>query len=51
MPNINELINIVALQLSESTDGHVWYSNFDLKNAYNQHKLCEKTSKQRNLSL
>ena len=51
MPNINELINNVALQLSESTDGQVWYSNLDLKNAYSQHKLCESTSKQRNLSL
>ena len=45
MPNINELIDKVVLQLSEKTDGQVWFSKLDLKNAYSQLQLCKKTSK------
>ena len=46
MPNIHELINNVALQISEKSNGRLWFSNLDLKNAYSQLKLCEQTSKQ-----
>ena len=31
MPNIHELTYNVALQLSEKTDGRVWFSYLDLK--------------------
>ena len=47
MPNIHELIDNVALQIS---NGRVWFSNLDLKNAYRLLKLCEQTSKQCNFS-
>ena len=33
MPNIHELIDNVALQISEKSNGRVWFSNLDLKNA------------------
>ena len=33
MPNIHELKENVALQLSVKTDGQVWFNNLDLKNA------------------
>ena len=36
----------MALKISEKTNGQVWFSNLDLKNAYSQLKVCEKTSKQ-----
>ena len=32
MPNIHELIDNVALQISEKSNGRVWFSNLDLKN-------------------
>ena len=51
MPNIRELIDNVALQISEKPNGQVWFSNLDLKNAYTQFKLCEKMSKQCNFSI
>ena len=51
MPNIHELKDNVALQISEKTNGQVWFSNLNLKNAYSQLKLCEKTSKQCNFSI
>ena len=38
MPNIHELIDNVALQVSEKSNGQVWFSNLDLKNAYSQLK-------------
>ena len=41
MPNIHELIDNVALQISEKSNGRVWLSNLDLKNAYSQLKLCD----------
>ena len=39
MPNIHELIDNVALQISEKSNGRVWFSNLDLKNAYSHFKL------------
>ena len=51
MPNIRELIDNVALQISKKLNGQVWFSNLDLKNAYSHLKLCEKTSKQCNFSI
>ena len=50
MPNIHELIDNVALQISEKSNGRVWFSNLDLKNAYSQLKQCNQTSKQCNFS-
>ena len=46
----NELIDNVALQISEKPNGRVWFSNLDLKNAYSQLQLCNQTSKQCNFS-
>ena len=51
MPNIHELIDNVALQISEKPNGRVWFSNLDLKNAYSQLQLCNQTSKQCNFSI
>ena len=51
MPNIHELIDNMALQISEKSNGRVWFSNLDLKNAYSQLKLCLQTSKQCNFSI
>ena len=51
MPNIHELIDNVALQFSEKSNGQVWFSNLDLKNAYSQLKLCDQMSKQCNFSI
>ena len=45
MPNIHELIDNVALQISEKSNGQVCFSNLDLKNAYSHLKLCNQTSK------
>ena len=44
MPNIHELIDNIALQLSSIGSGEVWFSNLDLKNAYSQPQLCTDTS-------
>ena len=51
MPNIHEPIDNVAFQISEKSNGRVWFSNLDLKNAYNQLKLCEQTSRQCKFSI
>ena len=51
MPNIHELIDNVALQISEKSNGRVWFSNLDLKNAYSHLKLCDQTSKQCKFSI
>ena len=51
MPNIHELIDNVALQISEKFNGRVRFSSLDLKNEYSQLKLCEQTSKQCNFSI
>ena len=45
MPNIHELIDNVALQISEKSNRRVWFSNLDLKNASSHFKQCEQTSK------
>ena len=51
MPNIHELIDNLALQLSSKESGVVWFSSLDLKNAYSQLQLCTDTSKQWNFSI
>ena len=51
MPNIHELIDIIALQLSSKESGEVRLSSLDLKNAYSQLQLCTDTSKQCNFSI
>ena len=51
MLNIHELIDNVALQISEKSNGRVLFSNLDLNNAYSQLKLCDQTSKQCNFSI
>ena len=51
MPNIHELIDNVDLQISEKSDGRVWFSKLDLKKAYSQLKLCKQTSEQCNFSI
>ena len=51
MPNIHELIDNIALQLSSKESGEVWFSSLDLKNAYSQLQLCTDTSKQCNFSI
>ena len=50
-PNIHELIDNIALQLSSKESGEVWFSSLDLKNAYSQLQLCTDTSKQCNFSI
>ena len=42
MPIIHELIDNVALQISEKPTGQVCFCNVDLKNPYSQLKLCKK---------
>ena len=51
MPNIHELIDNIALQLSSKESGEVWFSSLDLKNAYSLLQLCTDTSKQCNFSI
>ena len=51
MPNIHELIDNIALQLSSKESGEVWFSSLYLKNAYSQLQLCTDTSKQCNCSI
>ena len=51
MPNIHEFIDNLALQISEKSNGRVWFSNLDLRNAYSQLKLCEQTSIQCSFSI
>ena len=51
MPNIHELIDNIALQLSNKDSGEVWFSNLDLQYAYSQLQLCTDTSKQCNFSI
>ena len=51
MPNIQDLIDNVALQFSEKPNGQVCFSNLNLKNAYSQLKLSDQTSKQCNFSI
>ena len=51
MPNIHELIDNIALQLSSKESGEVWFGSLDLKNAYNHLQLCTDTNKQCNFSI
>ena len=50
-PNIHELIDNKALQLSSRESGKVWFNSLDLKNAYSQLQLCTDISKQCNFSI
>ena len=51
MPNIHELVDNVAAQISNNSAGEVWFTNLDLKNAYSQLSLDNFTSSQCNSSL
>ena len=51
MPNIHELVDNVAAQISNNSAGEVWFTNLDLKNAYSQLSLDNYTSSQCNFSL
>ena len=51
MPNIHELIDKVASQISTNSAGEVWFTNLDLKSAYRQFSLDLFTSSQCNFSL
>ena len=51
MPNIHELVDNVAAQISDNSAGEVWSTNLDLKNAYSQLALDNFTSSQCNFSL
>ena len=51
MPNIHELVDNVAAQISENSAGEVSFTNLDLKNAYSQLSLDNFTSSQCNFSL
>ena len=51
MPNIDELIDNIALQLTSIKLGEMWFSSLDLQDAYSQLKLCENTSKDCNFTI
>ena len=51
MPNIYELVDNVAAQISNNSAGEVWFSNLDLKSAYSQLSLDNFTISQCNFSL
>ena len=51
MPNIHQLIDNIALQLSSKESGEVCFKNLDLKNAYSQLQLFIDTSKKCNSSI
>ena len=51
MPNIHELVNNEASQISNDSVGEIWFTNLDIKNAYSQFSLDYFTSSQCNFSL
>ena len=51
MPNIHELVDNVAAQISSDSVEEVWFTNLDLKNAYSQLALDKFTSDQCNFSI
>ena len=51
MPNIHELVDNAAAQISNDSAGEVWFTNLDLKNAYSQLSLDNFTNSQFNFSL
>ena len=51
MPNIHELVDIVAAQIASDSVEEVWFTNLDLKNAYSQPTLDKFTSNQCNFSM
>ena len=46
VPNMNELVDNVALAIRGDTKEPIWISNIDLKYAYSQMQLNEKKSRQ-----
>ena len=46
MPNLRELVDNIALELSEKSIGDLWFTNRELENAYSQLVLDEITSRQ-----
>ena len=51
MPNLNEMVDNVALAISGNTEDPVWFSIIDLKYVYSQMKLSEATSRQCNFNI
>ena len=51
MPNIHELVDNVASQISNDSVGEVWFTNLDLRNAYSQLSTDNFTSSQCNFGL
>ena len=51
MPNIHELVDNLASQISNNSAGEVWLTNLIFKNAYSQLSLDNFTSSQCNFSL
>ena len=51
MPNMNELVDNVALAISGNTNYSIWFSNIDLKYEKSQKALSEGTSGQCNFSI
>ena len=51
MPNTHELVDNVAAQMASDSVGEAWFTNLDLKSAYNHLALDKFTSKQGNFSI
>ena len=51
MPNIHNLVDNAASQISEKSVGEVWFINLDLKNANSQLSLDDFTGKRCNFSI
>ena len=51
MPNLFELIDIVAVTISGHGERNIWFSSIDLKYAYSQISLSEKASNQCNFNI
>ena len=51
MPKIHELLDNVAALIASDSIGEVWFTNLDLKNAYNQLALDKFRSNQCNFSI
>ena len=45
MPIMHELIDNIALQVSNNESSKMCFSRFDLKNVYSQPKLCDDSDK------
>ena len=51
MPNIHELIDNIALKLSNQMSSEGWFTSLDLRNEYCQLKSCKNKSERRNFSI